>query len=179
MASLHKPIVLIGFKHTGKSVVGRALADKLAVPFLDLDQKIESLYETQFNEKCTCRQIMQNKGEDFFRSLEGAALSQVVDLKPSVISLGGGAPLSVENQEVIKSCIVIHLTSPREVVFERICRGGQPAFFNSGEDLLESFNRMWDDRQQIYEKIRNFTVENDGSVDEAVFSLIKKLERYI
>ncbi len=173
----HNAIVLIGFKHTGKSVVGKSVAHKLNIPFLDLDQKIEMLYHAQFNEQWSCRQIMQHKGEEFFRSLESAALSQVVGLKPSVISLGGGAPLRLENQNLIKSCIVIHVTSPREVVFERIRASGQPAFFNSEEDLLESFNKMWDDRRQIYEEIRNFTIENNRSVEEAVFALTKKLKQ--
>lgn len=175
MKSLPNSIVLIGFKHTGKSVVGEALANKLNILFLDLDKKIESLYDIQFDEKCSSRQIMQDKGEDFFRALEGVALSQVVELKPSVISLGGGAPLRVENQKLIEPCIVVHITSPREVVFERIRASGQPAFFHAEEDLLESFNRIWDDRRKVYEKICHFTIENKSSVDEAVLSLMIEL----
>ena len=66
MQPLNNHIVLIGFKHTGKSVIGESLAKKLHVPFIDLDQKIEFLYENKFNKKCTCRQIMQQNGKQFF-----------------------------------------------------------------------------------------------------------------
>lgn len=175
MQALRNHIVLIGFKHAGKSVIGKELAKKLHVPFIDLDQKIEILYENKFSKKSTCRQIMQQNGEKFFRYLEMNALSEVIDFQPSIISLGGGTPLAAENQRIIKLCIVIHITAPRGIVFERILMSGQPAFFNPEEDLLESFNRLWDEREIIYEEIKSFLIENSGSVDEAVSKIIKKL----
>lgn len=175
MQPLRNRIVLIGFKHVGKSVIGKSLAKKLHVPFLDLDQKIESLYEEKFTKKCTCRQIMQQNGEKFFRFFEMKALSQIEELQPSIISLGGGTPLYADNQRIIKSCIWVHITAPRGIVFERILMSGQPAFFNPEEDLLESFNRLWDERERIYEKVRDFLIENNGSVNDAVNKITMKL----
>ncbi len=175
MQALHNHIVLIGFKHAGKSVIGKSLAKKLHVPFIDLDQKIEILYENKFSKKSNCREIMQQQGENFFRILERDALSQLIDCQPSIISLGGGTPLSATNQRLIKSCVLVHITAPRGVVFERILMSGQPAFFNPEEDLLESFNRLWDEREIIYEKIKDFSIENNCSVSEAVRKIINKL----
>ena len=158
-------------------MIGKSLAKKLCVPFIDLDQKIEILYEKQFSKKSTCRQIMQENGEKFFRDLEMNALSDVIEAQPSIISLGGGTPLAAENQKMLKSCIVVHITAPREIVFERIRMSGQPAFFNPKEDLLDSFNTLWNEREKIYEKIKSFMIENNGSVDEAVSKITKKLPR--
>jgi shikimate kinase len=175
MQSLRNHIVLIGFKHVGKSVIGKNLAKKLHVPFIDLDQKIEILYENKFNKKMSCRQIMEQEGEKFFRYLEMNALSEVIDFKPSIVSLGGGTPLTAENQRIIKSCIVVHITASRGIVFERILMSGLPAFFNPEEDLLKSFNRLWDEREKIYEEIKDFSIENGDSIDNAVSQITKKL----
>ena len=100
MQSLHNHIILMGFKHVGKSVIGKNLSEKLKVPFIDLDHTIEMLYENTYSKKNTCRQIMQKHGEKFFRYLEMNALSETLDVKPSIISLGGGTPLIVENQKM-------------------------------------------------------------------------------
>ncbi len=175
MQSLRNHIVLIGFKHVGKSVIGKDLAKKLHVPFIDLDRKIEILYENKFSKKSTCRQIMQQNGEKFFRYLEMNALSEIINFQPSIVSLGGGTPLTAENQRIIKSCIVVHITAPRGIVFERILMSGQPAFFNPEEELLESFNRLWNEREKIYKEIKDFSIENNDSVDAAVSKITKKL----
>src|SRR5579871_6758599 len=166
MLSLHSPIVLIGFKHTGKSVVGKNLANALHVPFSDLDQHMECLYQNTYHANHTCREIMQKNGEHFFRELEAQALSEVVNRNPSVISLGGGAPLQVENQNKIKPCIVIHLTAPKEIVYARICESGLPAFFKQDADPLDVFNRLWDEREVIYRRIKHITIENNGTIQE-------------
>lgn len=168
MQTLHNAIVLIGFKHVGKSVIGQHLAKKLQVPWVDLDQKIEALHATQLREQCTCRQIMQNKGEHYFRLLEKKALLHAVKLKPSILSLGGSTPMSAANKRIIKSCIIVHITALQGTVFERIRMSGRPAFFNLNENLWESFNRLWHQRIPIYEAIKDFSIENSNSVDDAV-----------
>lgn len=175
MSSLSKPIVLIGFKHTGKTVIGKSLAHLLNVPFIDLDQQVESMYEIEFKKMKSCREIMYENGENFFRDLENKALTSIIHISPSVISSGGGAPVNIENQILMKSCLVIHVTSFPHVVFERIQNNGQPAFFNSEQDLLKSFEVLWNERQPIYERIRNFAVENNSTIDDAVMKIFSNL----
>lgn len=175
MQSINNHIVLIGFKHVGKSVIGEHLARKLNCHFIDMDQQIELMYERKFNEKSSCRQIMLDNGQDFFRSLEVNALRQIIIGKPSIISLGGGTALHPESQRLIKSSILVHITAPRGIVFERIRMSGRPAFFKQGEDLLESFNRLWDERKKIFEDIQDYLVINDGSVENAVDKIASKL----
>lgn len=175
MPLLKQHIVLIGFKHVGKTAVGQHLAKKVVAPFIDLDKKIEQAYEKEHKQKLSCRQIMQSHGEDFFRALEAKTLNDVISHAPAILSLGGGTPLSEANQKILESCVIIHITAPKGVVFERILLSGRPPFFHPGESLLESFNKLWDQRMHIYEKIRDITVENHDSLDHVANEIIAKL----
>src|SRR3990167_4296917 len=168
-------ILLMGFKHVGKSAVGASLTKKLNYPFIDSDQAIESLYQTRFNEKSTCREIMQQHGEAFFRQLETAALQQILNQPPSIIALGGGTPLSAENQKIIRDHILIHLTAPQHIVFERIINNGKPAFLSTTDNLSESLTQLWDQRNKIYDAIKQITVHNNGSIDETADKIINEV----
>lgn len=175
MKSLHNHIVLMGFKNTGKSIIGENLAKTLAVPFMDLDKVTELFYEKKCNEKLTCRKIMQKEGAQFFRHLETQALLHVISEKPSIISLGGGTPLSFENQRLIKPYLLVHIMAPKGIVYERIAMNGHPAFVSPEEDLFESFNRLWDERIGIYEKIKDFSILNDSTVQESIKKITQRL----
>ena len=80
------PIVLLGFPGSGKSTVGRRLARKLGVAFLDLDRYIEEKYHT------SVPLLFQKYGEPAFRALEYAALCEVLAQDDVVIATGGGTP---------------------------------------------------------------------------------------
>lgn len=177
MPLLRNHILLIGFKHVGKSVIGKALADKYSVRHVDLDHSMESSYEKACHEKLTCRSIMEKKGELFFRALETDTLRVTMDSAPSVISTGGGTPLFLDNQIIMQSCIIIHIKAPKDIVYERIQMTGRPAFFNPEEDLLNAFNILWEKRMAVYQKISHFSITNERSVDDAADDIIKQLNR--
>ena len=80
------PLVLLGFPGSGKSTVGRRLARKLGVAFLDLDRYIEEKYHT------SVPLLFQKYGEPAFRALEYAALCEVLAQDDVVIATGGGTP---------------------------------------------------------------------------------------
>lgn len=177
---MNKPtqhIILIGFKNTGKSVIGQALALSLKKPFIDLDREIEFEFENQFHKKLSCRQIVESQGECFFRELEKNSLKKIIN-KPeaTVIALGGGAVMHEETQEMIKMHMLIHITAPRGIVFERIRVQGRPAFFSEEENLFDTFNRLWRERDVVYKKLTSFTVSNDGSIVEARDCIIHQLK---
>lgn len=177
MKPLNNHIIIIGFKSVGKSVIGRALASKLHKNFIDLDVQIEQLYKQNYHQHLTCRQIMKKHGQDFFRELEHQALLQNITSAPAVISLGGGAPLKQENQELMKTHMIIHVIAPRGTVFERIMMHGRPAYFSEHEDPLVTFNRLWDEREIIYKKLATFSIENKGSIEQAVDQILDKREQ--
>ena len=176
MKPLNKHIILIGFKNVGKSAIGKNLARSLNKPFIDLDVQIKMHYEQLSGKKLNCRQIMEITGETAFRQLETEALQKVVlSEEPAVISLGGGTVSAEENQALVKAHIVIHVTAPRGIVFERIMMGGRPAFFDINEDIIESFNRLFNQREKIYEKLHDIAILNNGSIDMAVNNIMERL----
>jgi shikimate kinase len=168
-------IILIGFKHVGKTCVGQRLAKALNKKFIDLDREIEKQYEEKNLERFTFRQIMQSHGDPYYRALESETLEKILKLKSCVISLGGGTPLSQYNQKIIKSHVLLHVVAPRGVVFERIMVEGRPAFFDPNDEPYESFSRLWNERSEIYRKLTAYTVDNSSTIEQAVNEAITYL----
>jgi shikimate kinase len=174
----HKHIVLIGFKHVGKTIIGECLAKKLQKKFIDVDCEVKKFYEKKYNKGLTCRQIMQNYGEPFYRKLEYMVLKNIMLLEPSVISLGGGTLLSQSHQEIIQNEILLHVEAPRGVVFERIMVDGLPAFFDPNKEPYESFNHLWDERNKIFKKMTPYVVNNSLTLEHAVNEALLYVEKY-
>ena len=172
----NKHVVLIGFKHVGKTLIGRHLAKRLNKKFIDLDREIEKRYEEKYGDVFTCRQIVQTHGEGFYRELESMALKVVIHSDACVISLGGGILLSEFNQQIIQDHILLHVDAPRGVVFERIMVEGRPAFFDPNKDPYESFSHLWSERNKIYKKLTKHTVNNNNTVEQAVNEAILHLD---
>ncbi len=166
-------IILIGFKSVGKSAIGMELSARLQKPFIDLDQQMETLFEDENHEKLSCRQIMLLNGQEYFRNLESKALQDIIHLKSSIISLGGGTPLNEANQKLIQGNLIVHIVAPKSITFERIMMKGRPAFFSPNENPLETFNRLWDERKTVYEQLAIITVDNSGSIKEAVDRILQ------
>lgn len=164
----NKHIILFGFKHVGKSLIGKNLAVYLEKKFIDLDVEVENHYEAHHSNCLTCRQIMQLHGEAYYRKLEKAVLLQVLQTPSAVIALGGGTLLDRDNQDQVASHLLLHITAPRGIVFERIMVSGRPAFFDLKEDPYESFTRLWEERSAIFKKLTNYTIDNNSSLDHAI-----------
>lgn len=161
-------IIIIGFKHVGKSTIARLLAQKLDRPFFDSDEYLESLFHETYKKKYQCREIMQKYGADFFKNLETKALKKLMDTIPGVIALGGGTPMQVENQALIKPHIIVHLTAKPSTVFERVMKRGRPAFFPPDVDPQITFNRLWQEREKVYHQLTDICVQNDGKIESVV-----------
>ncbi len=164
----NNPIILIGFKHVGKTTIGRHLAKALNKRFIDLDREVEMLHKKYFLEIFSCREIMQSHGEHYYRQLESEALHLALKLPACVISLGGGTTISQSNQDLLKPYRLLHIVAPRGIVFERIMIEGRPSFFDANEDCYTSFSRLWDERSETYRKLAAFTINNNHSIDHAV-----------
>src|SRR2546425_9509828 len=109
MMSEKNPIILIGFKHVGKSCLGKALAIKLKRDFIDLDVVLEARYFELTGEGLNCRRIVHQHGIEYFRKLEATVLKEVMSKKPGVLAVGGGTPLTPENQQLISQGTVIQI----------------------------------------------------------------------
>jgi shikimate kinase len=167
-------IVLIGFKHVGKSIIGKHLAKQCEIPYFDLNKQVEQLYSSTFT-KALYKEILDLHGEPFFRRLESDALAQAVNAKPSILSIGEGTLLTSTNQKLIESSTIIHITAPEGIVFERILTSGRPAFLKDNENLVEAFKRLWNERNKIYERISHFSIVNKGSIEDAINQILLQL----
>jgi shikimate kinase len=159
-------ILLIGPPGAGKSTVGVALANELGVPFVDTDQVIEK--ETGK----TITDIFVVDGESHFRALEVEVLKTVLTLENAVISLGGGAPMSDEAQQLIKN-------SNSHTVFldVSLATAAPRVGFNRDRPLLlgnprAQWQALSDKRRPIYEMLADDCIKvDDMSVDQVVVNI--------
>ncbi|MBS0479527.1 MAG: shikimate kinase [Proteobacteria bacterium] len=112
-----KPIVLVGLMGVGKSTVGRRLATRLGVPFVDADHEIEAAAGMTIGE------IFEKFGEPYFRDGERRVIARLVDGQPRVIATGGGAFINAETRALILNhAIAIWLDAPVHVLADRVRR---------------------------------------------------------
>ncbi|MBL8238317.1 MAG: shikimate kinase [Bryobacterales bacterium] len=113
---MHKTIYLVGFMGSGKSTIGRCLAERLGLPFADLDDDIEAAAGRPIAD------IFANDGEAAFRDAEHAALvARVQSLAPAVVALGGGAYTFARNREVLRGAgTSVWLDCPFERALARV-----------------------------------------------------------
>lgn len=90
-------IFLIGYMGSGKSTLGRRVASKLGLTFIDMDHYIEH------NQGCSIAEIFERKGEDGFRRIEQSLLSDLLEMEDVVVATGGGAPCFFDNMEWINN----------------------------------------------------------------------------
>jgi shikimate kinase len=157
-------------------VIGKILASKINRKFIDLDKKIEIKFNNEYKKFFSCRQIMQEYGEPFFRDIEEKTLTYVVKSKPAIIALGGGTPVKKENQLIIKPHVIVHINASKKIVFERIMSKGKPAFFTLDKEPIEFFNDLWNKREPIYKKLATFSINNNQLMTKTVKNIIKKLK---
>jgi shikimate kinase len=112
-------LVLTGFMGSGKTTIGRLLAEQLGWEFLDLDHEIER------RDGRSVPQIFAESGEPHFRHLESAALAALLGHSRVVIALGGGAPEELGNRLLLEQTprtAVVYLSAPLETLLDRCHR---------------------------------------------------------
>lgn len=123
-------IVLTGFMGTGKSVVGRRLAQRLALPFIDLDDAIEAAAGM------TIPEIFASEGEAGFRRRERGMIASVANCERGVMAAGGGAVLDPENLRNLRTGgMLVCLTADPAVIVDRLKD-------DAGRPLLQSPDRL-------------------------------------
>ena len=163
-----KRVVLIGAPGSGKSTVGAALAKVLALDFIDTDQLIEE------REGKAITDIFVVDGEPHFRAVELETLKHVLTLNDVVISLGGGAPISDQAQQLINS-------SESTVIFldVSLATAAPRVGFNRDRPLLlgnprAQWQALSDKRRPIYEALADVSIKVDDMSVEAIISEIEK-----
>ncbi|WP_415920399.1 shikimate kinase [Tateyamaria sp. SN6-1] len=112
---LKKTVVMVGMMGAGKTAVGRALAARLDVPFLDSDAEIETAANM------TVPEIFARDGEPFFRAKEAQVIGRLLDEARGVLSTGGGAFLQDANREMISARgVSLWLNADLDLLWQRV-----------------------------------------------------------
>jgi len=155
-----KNVVLIGFKGSGKSRIGKLLAKKLGYEFMDIDTLIENEYRKNGARRISVRTIYKKFGRDRFLGLEAKALRRAARAAGAVISLGGGSPMNEKfDRGAFKDTAFVHLDVRPATLFARIMRKGIPPFFDK-KSPKKSFTALYRERTPTYARIADLTVDN-------------------
>ena len=139
-----KPIVLIGLMGVGKSTVGRRLANRLRLPFVDADTEIETAAGMTISE------IFSRFGEPHFRDGERRVIARLIDGTPKVIATGGGAFLNEDTRSLIlDQALAIWLDASPEILAERVRRRDTRPLLR-GRDPHEVLRELAKVRNPIY-----------------------------
>ena len=145
-------VVLVGYMASGKTTIGKGLARKLCLPFIDLDQYIEK------KEKSTITKIFKTKGEIYFRKLENKYVSELL-LNPNsfILSLGGGTPCYSGNMDLLlqSEAKIIYLKANILTLVKRINKNKSKRPLVSqidSDDLPEFVGKHLFERSDYYER---------------------------
>ncbi len=154
----------------GKSTVGKKLAEKLNLKFIDIDKIIE------IKEKNTINRIFKNKGEPYFRKIEKKITLEELKKNNVVVALGGGAFLDVSIRKEIKnSCISFWLDLSTELLITRLKKAKKRPLLNQNK-LDQSINKIYSERKNIYNE-SNFKINcNSIDKDEVVNKIMELYE---
>ena len=165
---MRKNLVLLGMMGVGKTTLGKIVAKKIGLKFIDTDANIE--------ENCSMKisEIFKRKGEKFFRLEENEEVLKSLKESNSVIALGGGAFINKTIRDnVLKSAVSIWLDVDLKDLNKRIKWNNKRPLLNE-ENNLKKINKLYDERKNIY-KLANYKINCDDLSRE---NIIKKIIVY-
>lgn len=158
-------VYLVGFMGAGKTTVGRLLAGRLGVPFVDLDEAFEAMAGQ------TIRETFETRGEAFFRAREAELLRGTAALSDAVIAVGGGTFTFPENRDFIaRHGVSLFLDLPFEAIAARL--QGKSADRPLFRSLAEA-RQLWESRLPCY-RMASRTVGVRG--DENAVAVVERVE---
>ena len=170
-------IALIGFMGTGKTAVGRVLAEKLGKEFVELDLIIEQKAGKTISE------IFCQDGEIQFREAEIETIKEVSRKKNTVIACGGGIVLNKINIDRLRNeCIIVYLTASPQIIFRRTSGGKNERPLLMGDGQLNRIRELMRYRKPFYERAADIKVNTSrlkvNSVAREIIEKLKENESY-
>lgn len=165
-------LILVGFMGVGKTTIGKILAKKLNMEFIDLDEELEKI------ESKSIEDIFEFHGEKYFRNLENKILKKVISKDNIIISTGGGVLKTNENYNILKNekniifldanvdTIIKNLSSNQNEINKR------PILRNS-KDIYITINNLLNERYKKYVDVSSIHIDTNGkNVDEVVSQIL-------
>lgn len=168
-----RAVVLVGLMGAGKTAVGRLLAERLSLPFVDADREIETAAGLTINE------IFARHGEPFFREREEKVMTRLLSGPPRVIAAGGGAFMSAATRERIKEMgISVWLKADIDLLMRRTAKRTHRPLL-AGDNPRAVLERLDRERGSTY-ATADITVETtDEPADSVADRIVTALEAYV
>jgi len=168
---IDKPIVLVGLMGVGKTTVGRRLAKRLGVPFVDADAEIEKAAG------CRIPDIFECFGETAFRDGERRVICRLLENPPHVLATGGGAFMNAETRARIKeAAISVWLKADIETLVNRTSRRDDRPLLKKG-DPREILTNLAAERDPFYAEADFIVESSDGPHEDVVEAIIEALKQ--
>lgn len=171
-------IILIGFRGTGKTTIGKMLAQRLGKEFVDADEYLEQ------KEGKTIKDIFSEGGEKLFREIETHVIAELCRLDNRVVATGGGAILREENVRALrKSGIIILLEADADTIYKRIHKdtlAGQrrPNLTNQGG--YQEIEYLLEHRRPLYDRTTDFVINTTSmSAVDAANKIITFIKNHV
>ncbi len=167
-------IALLGFMGTGKTAVGKALAEKLGKEFVELDSLIEQKAGK------TIPEIFQQGGEVRFRELEIEVTKEIAENKDAVIACGGGVVLNRINIDRLrKGCIIVYLTASPRAILKRTSGDENERPLLKADSRALTIRELLRFRKPFYERAADITIDTSKlDIDAVVEQIIEKVKEY-
>lgn len=170
---LDRPVVLVGLMGVGKSTVGRRLARRLGLPFVDSDAEIEGA------SGFPAAEVFERYGERDFRDGERRLVARLIESEVRVIATGGGAYVDPRTRKLLNErAITIWLDAPVEILAERTSRRDTRAQLRNG-DPKAVLARLSQERRPSYEEAHIHVKSGAGAHKDVVEAIVAALENYL
>jgi len=167
---LKKTVVLVGMMGSGKTAIGKAMAAKLAVPFLDSDASIEEAAAISIAE------IFARDGEAFFRKREAEVIERLLAGDPCILSTGGGAFLTPSVRDAIaEKGAAVWLDVPLETLWERVRNKDTRPLLRT-PNPRQTLSDLFDARVPVYAQAGiHATIRGAASIEQTTDMVVKTL----
>ncbi len=154
---------------TGKSTVGRRVADLLKIPFFDVDDTIKRQTGRSIAD------LFQSKGEEAFRALESATIQELALQDQAVIATGGGTLLNPQNRDFLeRNGVLVCLSAKAGTLLERL-KDDLTRPLLAGEDRAQRVERLMQERQSVYALCSVQIQTDDKTIDQVAREVIQKV----
>lgn len=150
-------IIFIGYRGTGKTVVGKKIAMRFRRNFVDIDQEIIK------STRKSIKRIFEEEGEAAFRKIETETIKRICKADTLVIAFGGGAVMNSENVKVAKrnGAMILLIANPK-TIYNRICMDASRPRLTKEPDLMHEIKRNLKERMPTYEKVADYVISSEG-----------------
>jgi shikimate kinase len=163
----HKSLVLVGMMGTGKSTIGKEVAKKLKIEFVDTDKLIED------EANLTIAEIFKNNGEKYFRELEEKIFLKIKNDKEKIISVGGGAFINdAIRKKILKEYLSIWLNMNEDLIISRIKRNAKKRPMVDQNNIEKSIKNLKKTRDPIY-KLANYEINCNLNSKNKIIEKVK------